>query len=60
MFPFHFNGTQHYECIEDEDSESDKVWCATEVIEDGMEMKWDYCPGNIVLTFNVINDATID
>ena len=47
VFPFYYKGIQHYECIKDEDSDSDKTWCATEVTQDGVEeFKWDYCPGN--------------
>ena len=50
MFPFYYKDKQHYECIKDEDSDSDKRWCATEVTEKGVEsFKWDFCPGNFLL-----------
>ena len=51
VFPFYYNGTQHYECIEYKDSDTGMKWCAVEVTEEGVEdFKWDYCPGNYVLT----------
>ena len=58
VFPFYYNGTQHYECIfeqEHEDKDIEEVdrakkWCAIEVTRDGVdEFKRDYCPGNLVL-----------
>ena len=58
MFPFWNNGTQHYECIKDEDGDSSEKWCATEVTEEGVEeFKWDYCPGNLVSVQCLTNDA---
>ena len=51
VFPFYYNGTQHYDCIEYKDSDTAIKWCAVEVTREGVEeFKWDYCPGNIVLT----------
>ena len=51
VFPFYHNGTQQYECIKYKDSDTGEKWCAIEVTQEGVEeFKWDYCPGNLVLT----------
>ena len=47
MLPFQYNGTKHTQCAEDEHSNNDLRWCATELLENGTmaEGKWEYCAG---------------
>jgi len=44
VFPFKNNGTQHRECVKEENHSSDLRWCATHVKDgDMVEGMWEYC-----------------
>ena len=41
VFPFYWNGTQYFECVDDDDDDIAK-WCATTATEVEEEKEWSY------------------